>query len=109
MVNSNLFVLDRPQNRRKFKSNDIDHNFQVFEIKESDIGYSLAFLRLSHYLKPRCQWHICAILRYSRFYALVHTFMDLVMFLIIKLHTTFPTFEDQLYSSPGLHYISLLL
>jgi hypothetical protein len=37
MVNSNLFVLDGPQNRGKSKSDDIDHNFQVFEIKESDI------------------------------------------------------------------------
>jgi hypothetical protein len=50
MVNSNLLILGWPQNRRKFKSNDIDHNFQVFEIKESDINHynlSKVFLEIS--------------------------------------------------------------
>ena len=37
MVNSDLFVLDRSQDRRKLKSNDVHHTFQIFEFKKTNI------------------------------------------------------------------------
>jgi hypothetical protein len=41
MVNGNWFVLDWSQTRRKFKSNDVDHNFQIFKIEKRNASYAL--------------------------------------------------------------------